>query len=127
MKFAGVPDGKASQTQPRNKIGFWKGWAGRNVIAKSDVCTVPPKVSMKVRTEKEEQSGNTGVTNIALERQMLQAGYSLQGLAHTHSTEQALLRAAPLRVLLTHRHNEGLSTGRGGTGGWKEAGITRGT
>ena len=68
MKFAVVPNGKASWTQRRSKIAFWKGWAGRNVRARSGVCTAPPKVSMKVETEKEEQSGNTGATNVALER-----------------------------------------------------------
>lgn len=42
-----------------------------------------------------------------------------RGLARTHAIERTLLRDAPAPALLTHRHEEGLSTGRGGMGGWK--------
>lgn len=37
-------------------------------MARSGVHTVPPKVATKVKTEMEEQSGNTGVAHVTLGR-----------------------------------------------------------
>lgn len=54
---------------------------------------------------------------MALERTNQLAGCSREGLAGQVGTEGS----APLLALLTHRHDEGLSTGRGGTSGWKES------
>lgn len=72
---------------------------------------------MEVETETKEPSGNTGATNVSLERTNQLAGCSQKGLACQVGT----VRSALILVLLTHRNDEGLSTGRGGTSGWKES------
>lgn len=82
-------------------------------MARSGVHTAPPKVSMKVKTVMEEQSGSCSCS-------LGKGKPCWQGARHGDWLVPTAKRS-PVPALLAQGCDKGLSIGRGGTGGWKES------